>query len=351
LKVSFEPLKLNIIYGNTVSFLDLSINFDKITQHLEFRLFIKSTNTFSYLLNGSNHPEYIYDNIPKSIFIRIRRICSSFLDYLYFSTLITKQLVLRGYSFNTLRKISNTVGKIERNSLIPYKSKNDSNTYTNNDYILFKLPFDLNFKHDKDKLFKLKNIYIKNKNFEGMKIRFFNSMQSNLSSLLIHNFRFPKIVSYKNKKCEMLNCETCNFICTDSFIFLKNGFLFPINCNGDCNSTMAIYIIRCTLCNAFYIGKTETTIKKRLKLHFSMIRNFLPFKYNCHSDIDHFNLVDHNYKAHLKFYIYRCSFLTTEELLTYENIIINFFSIMNPPIMNDFIPFLNRSHKPIFSIC
>ena len=44
-------------------------------------MYIKPTNTFSYLLTNSNHPEFIFNNIPKSLFIRIRRICDSLIDY------------------------------------------------------------------------------------------------------------------------------------------------------------------------------------------------------------------------------------------------------------------------------
>ena len=85
---------------------------------------------------------------------------------------------------------------------------------------------------------------------------------------------------------------------------MKNGFLLPILCKGNCNSKMAIYIIKCTLCDELYVGKTEMTIEKRLKVHLSMIRNFQPFKYNCCSDVFHFNLKDHDYLTQFKFYIF-----------------------------------------------
>ena len=63
---------------------------------------IKPTNTFSYLITSSNYPKFIFKNIVKSLFIRIRRICSDFSDYLYFSRLLTFQLQKRGYSNNEI---------------------------------------------------------------------------------------------------------------------------------------------------------------------------------------------------------------------------------------------------------
>ena len=58
---------------------------------------------------------------------------------------------------------------------------------------------------------------------------------------------------------------------------------------------MAIYIIKYKLCKEFYVGKTETTIRQRLKVRLRMIRNFYPFKFNCNSDVKHFNLAGHDY--------------------------------------------------------
>jgi hypothetical protein len=67
---------------------------------------------------------------------------------------------------------------------------------------------------------------------------------------------------------------------------------------------MAIYIIKCNFCSKFYVGKTETTIRQRMRVHLSMIRNYYPFKYNCGSDIKHLNLIEHDYTSNFKFYIF-----------------------------------------------
>ena len=120
---SFKNLKLIITSEGTVIFLDLIIQLCKETKRLLFSVYIKPTNTFSYLLVNSNHKPSIIVNNPLSLFIRIKRICSFFHDFLYFGRKLISQLKTRGYSKNLLYNSFNIVSKIDRSNLIPYKKK------------------------------------------------------------------------------------------------------------------------------------------------------------------------------------------------------------------------------------
>ncbi len=91
----FGYLKLNLVCDKVVNFLDLNISYDDLTRRFKFSLYIKPTNTFSYLLTSSNHPDFVIINLPKGIFIRIWRINSSLFDYYYFSSKIALQLITR----------------------------------------------------------------------------------------------------------------------------------------------------------------------------------------------------------------------------------------------------------------
>jgi hypothetical protein len=129
-KSTFGYLKLNIECNKTVTFLDLEITIDKINNKFKYNLHIKPTNTFGYLLPSSNHPAHIFNNIALSLSKRIRRICSSYNDYLFHSNNLLIQLVKRGYNKSIIKSIINEVGNINRESLIPYnelKNKNNSN--------------------------------------------------------------------------------------------------------------------------------------------------------------------------------------------------------------------------------
>ena len=165
-----------------MNFLDLDISFTKILSKVHFKLFLKKTNTFSYLLTSFNYPQHIFKKIQKSIFSSVRKNCSSFLDYLYFSSLILKQLFLCGYELDFLIKVLNTVNNIDRKTLITYKNKNN-NIFYNNETLLFKLPYDFNIIHNKASFDKIKTFFNETYRYD-LKNKFFYSIQSNLSSLI-----------------------------------------------------------------------------------------------------------------------------------------------------------------------
>ena len=146
---------MNIVNATIVNFLDLNIKLNRITGSLIFSLYIKPTNTFSYLLTSSNHPCFIFKNIPKSLLFRIRRICSFYSDYLYYSRSLIKQLVKRNYDFETICKISRMVGSLDRDSILPYRDKR-LNDFSKNT-IFLKLPFNFNYLN-LEKIFKI-NLY------------------------------------------------------------------------------------------------------------------------------------------------------------------------------------------------
>jgi hypothetical protein len=85
LRTSFRNLTLNLECGPKVVFLDLNVEIDPLTKMLDFTLYTLPTNTFSFLLTSSNHPNHIFKNIPKSLFIRIRRNNTRLSNYLNFS--------------------------------------------------------------------------------------------------------------------------------------------------------------------------------------------------------------------------------------------------------------------------
>ena len=116
--------------------LDLNISFNKITNKLNYSVYVKPTNNFSYLKINSNHPTHIFKNIPKSLFIRNRRICSDYLDYVNISKRMIEQLLKRGYEFIDLIKMFKIIGNTDRNSLLPYKKK-DSLVNKNQKVLLF----------------------------------------------------------------------------------------------------------------------------------------------------------------------------------------------------------------------
>ncbi|CAF1113579.1 unnamed protein product, partial [Brachionus calyciflorus] len=143
----FDTLKLNIVGGEEVNFLDLLIKIDKITGKIIFRLFIKPTNSFNYLFIDSNHPNFIFKNIPKGVLIRVRRTCSYFSDYLYYSSKFIEQLEKKGFKYSNLRKICSGIGDANQQELITYKLRNKENF---NKSLIMKFPFSKNLTNLKE---------------------------------------------------------------------------------------------------------------------------------------------------------------------------------------------------------
>jgi hypothetical protein len=264
-KSYFLNLKLNIIQSKVINFLDLEITFDILTKKLNFSLYVKPTNTFCYLHINSNHPKFIFNNIPKSLLIRIRRICTKHTDYLYFARKLVYQLLNRGYDFSRLFSLVITIGKIDRDKLIPYKNKID----------LIKPIKSFYFGSEFNKFLPNCNKLIL-ESFDSHKCKYsivdyglklYNFMSNNIFSIFVHR-NYSNRSFFKNTICcNAQNCITCKFINSNYYISLKENFFFPLQNNCSCESSNLVYIIRCKLCNEYYVGHTEKSARIRLKQH------------------------------------------------------------------------------------
>ena len=332
----FIYLKLNIIEGDMVNFLDLYISFDYITEKFSFNLYIKPTNTFSYLLNSSNHPRHIFSNIPKSLFIRLRRICSSYSDFLFHSRNLIIQLCKREYdpikTIQTCRLISN----IDRETLIPYKSKNNENYLKNN------VPFVFTYDNSFPNLNNCISICTKNL-YKNFSIKPICKINNNLNSLLIHNKPLPSF-NFTTKKCNTINCKTCNYINLKSSIKIKN-FVLSVRCDANCDSSGVIYIISCSKCNCFYIGESSKSAKERIYQHIYSINHFSKYLDKSLSKFDsippvaiHFAQSNHTLDTDFNFLIFQKDVNKEEDRKSIEADLINMFVNLNQTVLNKHIP-------------
>ena len=243
-RLIFLYLKLNIVKDNEVVFLDLKITFSNILEKFQFDLYIKPTNTFGYLLPISNHPEHIFKNIPCSLIKRIRRICSSYNNYLFHTRNLLIQLLKRGYNINLINGLIRSIGEIKRKDLLPYKSE----YIKNKNNLKFFLTYDSKIKFIKKVLynnfykFSQENIFINNKN-----LMLIYQINKNFGSVLIDQLKTDKKLKFSYKKCNSFNCNICKF--SLNFHFIKNSNIcFPILSNSSCDSIGCIYCIICLKC-------------------------------------------------------------------------------------------------------
>ena len=352
---SFGDLKLNIVNGPTVNFLDLNIWICKLTNRIRFKLYIKPTNTFCYLPTHSNHPSFIFENIPTSILMRPKRICSFYSDFLYYSRLFIFQLLKRGYDFSSLIKTMFMVARMNRDSLICYKEKKKIDMENN---IIFKFPYDFNFIDSKRVLTKsFNNIKTKYDYLKDKKLRIINYIQPNIGRLLVHNLPINMNIykTFKYFRCSYEHCRVCPFSSDQYYIKFDNNFYLPLCMNTSCKSKGFIYIIKCNLCsNIFYIGESGRTVQERIYEHIKDINKFKP--YYIYKNVSfHFNLIGHDYRQHLLFYVFKnnCDDLYTRRY--YETMLIYIFLKNSNILLNDekdcnfsFNRFYNLKYKNMF---
>ena len=172
-----------------------------MSRKLSFSKYFKPTNTFAYLLNTSNHQTHICKNIPFGLFYSIRRACSNLIDYFFKSRKIFLHLLLRGYNYHLLSKISNTIAFLNRDDLIPYNTDKMQKDQNMSNSLIIKLPFDLNLN---DKSLELKetflNIAKNNVKLNNYKLHILYTKQCSIKDLFINNFKLYK-ACFSFKKC------------------------------------------------------------------------------------------------------------------------------------------------------
>jgi hypothetical protein len=330
----FQNLKLNFVRDNVVNFLDLYIKYDYITNSLEFNLYVKPTSTNSYLSTCSNHPKHIIKNIPKAQFLRIRRICTSYIDYVHHSRNLIFQFVKKGYNYNILRKMANVVGGIDRNSLLKYKMKNKENINNSYSYVCKKFDtLSMNFdstvystwkeSNDVDDMFKFKLI---------------STIYQNVKNTLLFKSK-PDIFNFKtNYRCSNNTCKVCYRLITRKYHLIKNQLLLPIMDKCSCDAKNIVYMIICKKCHEIYVGESGRTAKVRFYEHLNNIDNFQRFG-NKQTEISiHFNRPNHDLDKDMAFAILKKDIIDTYKRKNLESDLINVFKSLNLKILNDIQP-------------
>ena len=351
-KKGFKIRRLFRFFGNLqlilsckngiVNFLDVNISLDYTYNRIKVSLYIKPTQNFSFLLYNSNHPNFIFENSPKSVLLRVRRNCSDLTDYLYFSNIYCYYYCKRGYSFINFCKISNSIAKLDRQKLLIYKEKKKK--YYPSFSMHGKSVFDKNLTNLNSIITNNFNTVKQDQYYQSIRhfsLQLHNSMQPNISSMLIHNiysFNF-KLINHKYKICNNINCKVCSFAAKSNTIKLKNKSVLPILCSSSCDTSNFVYIIKCKLCNCFYIGISTLSVKDRISQHINGINYHIPYeKYNNCCVPNHFNLVDHNIK-HFSFYVYTKDLFETDLIHFEAKLIYLFSNIFNEKILNIKTPF------------
>lgn len=122
-------------------------------------------------------------------------------------------------------------------------------------------------------------------------------------------------------------------------------FAYNIKNNCNCNSIGVVYIIRCTLCDIFYIGETKKAAKNRIREHLYNIRFFKANVIKCLGNLNkcsevalHFADNKHCVSQHFKFYIFNSNLHDLKTRRSVETEMIQTFMALKVPIVNTKIP-------------
>ena len=104
---------------HSVNFLDTSITLEH--GNLVTNLYTKNTAAHDYVRHSSYHPKHTLRSLPKSQFMRIRRICSKSQDYKIHAQNFIQHFIKRGYKESELRKCATDVASMDREELLTHK--------------------------------------------------------------------------------------------------------------------------------------------------------------------------------------------------------------------------------------
>lgn len=306
----------------TVSFLDVLVTIQNGT--LQTTLYRKPTDTRQYLHYNSNHPKSCRNAIPLGQALRIRRICSEQTDYISCLNEMCQDFSNRGYPRSLLNETYKKTEDLPRTLEIKPKPTSE-------------LPPSLIVKYN-DATQNFKNILRKHHNILQTNpllkslfpdcINVVYKKEKSIGDILVR----AKINSDDNKGCFPCNnkpCTICQYVITTNEVRSNNGtFRHKIQQRLDCNSSNAIYLIRCQKCNIDYVGETGRSVRVRIKEHIYAIKSKkdLPVA-------NHFTMSGHD-PSYFRIYLLEANFKTARERQQKESLFILKFGCLTPNGIN-----------------
>ena len=235
----------------------------------------KPTDSHSYLDFDSCHPSHNKTSIPYSQFLRMRRNCSEWTDFICHSLRLMTHLNLRGYPYEILH-----------NSIVRVNQKTRSEVLSAN----------LLEQNPTNSLYCILDYNPSNPNVRGILNKYWPITDRSSSTRILSNT--PIIIGYRRpKNLQEILCRTdivkldylsqnklplCSnpFKCrhcprlnkTGSIQSSSTGRKYKCMKKVSCNSKNLIYCITCILCKKQYVGQTKNQIRIHMNQHLSTIR-------------------------------------------------------------------------------
>ena len=242
---------------------------------------------------SSCHPKHCCKNIPFSLALRLRRICTQTHTFEQRAEELSEQLVSRGYNQCTVAHSIQKARENQRTDLLTYKQQANNNN---------RVPFvvthhpelpDIRAVIDKhwstiDSSKRLSQI------FPEKPVLAYRRPKS-LRDILVK----AKIQSQDDHPetglscpCNASRCQTCQLMKSTSVFSSTSGARSAIKGEHNCKTHNAIYLMTCTVCRMQYVGETKLSISRRMNLHRSDWRTR---RFKRSPVAEHFSQDDHTF--------------------------------------------------------
>ena len=263
-----------------VSFLDIQFTFDNDGK-LQTDLYVKPTDSRSYLQYGSAHSNHTFSGIVHSQCLRLRRIINNN------ERLSTRLEELKtcflnsNYPKNMVNNITKKVSTLERQ--LP-KSRNSSNSSIIVPTSPKKIRVISTYGNDTELVGIAKKFEPSLASTPSLSGTSSSSNAAESSPTTPKLFKYVKrtgsslrstLVKVKNlalnknrghtRPCRRKNCQCCRLI-SEKDVYRINGKVIK-PCSGSCTTYNIIYCIRCKICNKYYVGRSVRQLNVRIGEH------------------------------------------------------------------------------------
>uniref|UniRef100_A0A803JRB9 Reverse transcriptase domain-containing protein n=1 Tax=Xenopus tropicalis TaxID=8364 RepID=A0A803JRB9_XENTR len=267
-------IKFTLEVGLTeIHFLDVLV---KVTDsNFVTSIYRKPTDKNNLLRPNSFHPQGLFRGLPKSQFMRIKRIASTNEVYEDESQKMVQKFVEKGYCQLDLMEVKREVGLIPRNETLKMKGKAVDKVKR----IPFITSYDINAKARRNIILKHWGILATDPKFGHLfKLPpiFSYRRGRNIGELIKHRPGCSSTSTITKGTFPCRNCSHCNGIIAGSAVtHPQYGTRHEVGGFYTCDSKDVIYCVKCP-CGLAYVGQTSRPVKMRLNEHKSTIRNYKP---------------------------------------------------------------------------
>ena len=273
LNIKDDEWKISKEHNDPIHFLDIQIWFDEIGQ-LQTDLYIKPTDSRTYLNFNSAHPDHIFPGIVYTQSLRLRRIINNENRLSYQLNKLKEDFVRAHYPMKMLNNIIDKVKTLPR-------ILNKQDKVSNNDKgDKINITVVSTYGRDQPLTNILENIPNKAKfKFKYVK-RTAPSLRNKLCKSKYHSLG-PKLGF--SVKCNRNRCKSCKMMSNKNSITTKlGGKKRRIHTSsGKCTSKNVVYSVRCKCCNKNYVGRTTQTLSERTNCHRACFLKYVKSNGRC----------------------------------------------------------------------